>query len=204
MTKRTILTLLVGGVALLGAAILAVSLLAPLQNPSDSRQVAETPSVGGPFQMVDTTGAPVSQADLQGKPTVLFFGFTYCPDVCPTTLYELTTLIQQLGSDADKLNYVFVSVDAERDTPEQLRQYLSVFDPRIRGFTGTPEQVDTIARAYRVYYKKVPTPDGGYTMDHTATTYLMGADGKFIGTISYQEDQGTALAKLKRLAGLKV
>ena len=164
--------------------------------------VAATTPIGGPFTLVDDTGATVTQRTIAGKPYVLYFGYTFCPDVCPTTLLDLSRWIQKLGPDADKLNYVFVTVDAERDTPKLMHDYLSSFDKHIRGFTGTPQQIATIAKAYRVFYKKVPTDDGSYTMDHSAIIYLMGADDQFVTVIPYQEEDAAALAKLKSLAGL--
>jgi protein SCO1 len=157
-------------------------------------------SVGGPFELVDDGGAAVTDRTLAGKPSVMYFGYTYCPDVCPTTLLDMSRWIKKLGPEADKLNYVFVTVDPERDTPQLMHSYLSSFDHHIRGFTGTAEQVAKIAREYRVYFKRVPTDDGGYLMDHSAVVYLMGASGNLVGVIPYQEDDATALTKLRKLA----
>ena len=157
-------------------------------------------SGGGPFTLVDTTGATVTEQDFLGKPTAFFFGFTHCPDVCPTTLYEMTTWLGDLGADADRLNVVFVSVDPDRDTPDTLADYMSAFDERMVGLTGSQEQVDAIAKAFRVYVRKVDQDDG-YTLDHTATVYLMDATGRFVGTIAYGESDEMALGKLKRLIG---
>jgi protein SCO1 len=117
-------------------------------------------AIGGPFTLVDDTGAPVTEKTLAGKPYVIYFGYTYCPDVCPTTLVELSRWIKQLGPDADKLNYVFVTVDPERDTPKLLHGYLSSFDTHIRGFTGTPEQIAKIAKQYRIDYQKIAISGG--------------------------------------------
>jgi protein SCO1 len=156
-------------------------------------------AIGGPFTLVDDSGAPVSDKTLAGKPYAIYFGYTYCPDVCPTTLYDLSLWIKELGSDANKLNYVFVTVDPERDTPELMHTYLSSFDRHIHGFTGTPEQIAKIAKEYHVYYKKIATKDGGYVMDHSAMIYLMNADEKFETDIPYQEKDATALAKLRAL-----
>lgn len=154
--------------------------------------------VGGAFTSTDHTGRKVSQADYLGKPTLVFFGFTHCPEVCPTTLFELTTLLGKLGPEADKLNILFVSVDPERDTPAQLSLYLQSFDPRIVGLSGTQEEVDAALKAYKAYAKRVPTQDG-YTMDHTASVYLMDAQGRFRSLIDYHEEQDSALAKVKLL-----
>ncbi|MET0170650.1 MAG: SCO family protein [Aliihoeflea sp.] len=172
---------------------------------SDTRQTSfrtvsstGTASIGGPFELVDDRGNSVTQADLIGKPSAIFFGFTYCPDVCPTTLFEFAALIEQLGPDADKMNFVMVTVDPERDTPEILHEYVTAFDERIRGFTGTPEQVARIVEAYKVHYERVET-DQDYTLNHTASVYLMDSANAFAGTITYHEDPSTALEKLRRL-----
>jgi protein SCO1 len=157
-------------------------------------------SIGGPFTLVDDSGKPVSDKTLAGKPYAIYFGYTYCPEVCPTTLFDLTRWIKKLGPDADKLNYVFVTVDPERDTPKLMHAYLASFDKRIHGFTGTPAQIAKIAGEYRVYYKKIPTSDGSYVMDHSTMIYLMDADQRFDTIIGYQENDASAVAKLKNLA----
>lgn len=146
---------------------------------------AATATIGGPFQLVDTERRVVSDRTLRGKPTAIFFGFTYCPEVCPTTLAAMSQALAELGPQATRFNTVFVSVDPERDTPAAMKEYLSNFDPRIRGFTGTPAQVERIAKAYRVYYRKVPIGDDSYTVDHSTAVYLFDADGAFIEPIRY-------------------
>ena len=156
--------------------------------------------IGGPFTLVDDTGAQVSEADLKGKPTVMYFGYTFCPEVCPTTLTDLAQWMQMIGQDADRLNYVFVTVDPERDTPKVMHDYVSAFDPRIRGLTGTSEQIAKVAKEYGVYSKRIPTSDGGYVMDHSAVLYMMDPNVRFVGVIPYQEDTAKAVAKLKKLA----
>lgn len=156
-------------------------------------------SIGGPFELVDTDGDRVTEATFSDKPTAMFFGFTFCPDVCPTTLYEAGGWLDALGDKADDLRIVFVTVDPERDTPEQMKSYLSSFDPRIVGLTGSRAQVDDVISKYRVYAKKVPLEDGDYTMDHSAAVMLFDKDGDFTGTINYQESQENAVAKLERL-----
>lgn len=185
--------------AVIAAAGFGLALTGTLGVPSTKAGIAD---IGGPFTLVDDTGAPVSDAALKGKPTVMYFGYTFCPEVCPTTLTNLAHWMQLLGPEADKLNYVFVTIDPERDTPEVMHAYVSAFDPRIRGFTGTPEQIAKIAGEYRVYYKRIPTSDGGYAMDHSAVLFLMDANEKFVGLISYEEEDASAVAKLKRLAAL--
>jgi protein SCO1 len=164
-------------------------------------QVAQLPlsaSIGGPFSLTSHDGSRVTDRDLRGKPFALFFGFTNCPDVCPTTLLELTNRMDDLGRDADKMRLVFVSVDPARDTPEFLKRYIANFDKRTLGLTGTEDEIAAIAKAYRAVYRRVATSDG-YTMDHTATVYLMDANGRFVGTIAYQEAADIQRQKLKRL-----
>jgi len=132
----------------------------------------------------------------------MFFGFTSCPDICPTTLANMTAWLAEFGAKANEINAIFVTVDPERDTPAVLSNYLTSFDSRIVGLTGTPEQLAAMAKAYRFYYAKVDGKDGGYTMDHTATVYLLDREARFIGTIDYHEAASNAAAKLKRLLGL--
>ena len=156
-------------------------------------------SIGGPFSAELASGEKITQKDVLGRPHVMFFGFTHCPDVCPTTLVEASSWLQELGSDADKLDFYFVSVDPERDTPEILSNYVSAFDDRIKGITGKPDEIAAMLKAYRIYAEKVPLEDDDYTMNHTASNLLMNAKGEYFGTIAYQENADTAVAKLKRL-----
>jgi protein SCO1/2 len=193
--RQWILTAMAGMTGFVVAALCLVLVFTAHQ----SGQSGGVASIGGPFTLVDDAGAPVTDRTLAGKPYAMYFGYTYCPDVCPTTLLDLSRWIKMLGSDADKLNYVFVTIDPERDTPQLMHTYLSSFDRHIRGFTGTPEAIGQIAKEYRVYYKKIPADDGGYLMDHSSITYLMGSDDKYVGVIAYQEDDASALAKLKSL-----
>jgi protein SCO1 len=158
--------------------------------------------IGGPFELTTQEGKRLSSAELTGTPFALFFGFTHCPDVCPTTMLELSNAMKALGPDADRMRFLFVSVDPERDTPEQLKLYLSNFDPRITGLVGTPQEIAAVAKAYRAVYEKVPTKDGGFTYNHTALVYLMGRDGRLVGTINYQESAEAQLKKLRRLIGV--
>lgn len=154
---------------------------------------------GGPFNLVDQHGNAVTEAALKGHPSAMFFGYTFCPDICPTTLYEMTELMTELGPDADKLKVYFVTVDPERDTQEVMAEYLSAFDPRFSGLTGSREEVDRIIEAYRVYARKVERDDAPYLMDHTATVYLLDGNGALTSTLDYHEEAESSLAKLKRL-----
>lgn len=165
------------------------------RNWTDVAQV----KIGGEFNLVDEDGNTITEQDLLGKPHAIFFGFTHCPEICPTTLYEASGWLKQLGDDGDKLGVYFVSVDPERDTPEVMSDYLSAFDPRIKAITGPLEDVEKTLKDYRVYHKKVPLDDGDYTMDHTATVYLMRADGTFAKTIAWGENPDTAIAKIRDL-----
>jgi protein SCO1/2 len=128
----------------------------------------------------------------------VFFGFTHCPDVCPTTLFDISETLRALGPDADRIGALFVTVDPERDTPAVLKDYLSSFDPRVIGVTGDPAAVASMEKAYRVYAKKVPLDGGGYTMDHTALVYLMNKDGAFVAPFNMKRRPEEAAADLKR------
>lgn len=195
MNRRLLLPLLV---FLLGAAALAAAAFITFAPASRQGGQSLASSVGGPFTLTTAEGKTLTDKDLRGAPFLVFFGFTHCPEVCPTTLFELTTLLGKLGAEADKLNVLFVSVDPERDTPAQLSLYLQSFDPRIVGLSGTQEEVDAALKAFKAYAKRIPTQDG-YTMDHTASVYLMDAEGRFRSLIDYHEEQDSALAKVRLL-----
>jgi len=186
---------------LIAASLAALTLLplAACGQKDDASASRSSVQIGGPFNLIDTNGKPVTEKSLLGKPTAIFFGFTYCPEVCPTTLADITAWLTTLGPDADKLNVVFVSVDPERDTPKQLKLYLSNFDTRIQGFTGTPEAIAKTAKEYRVYYQKVPQDGGAYTIDHSSAIYLFDAKGQFVEPIAYQSPPDRAVGQLRKL-----
>jgi protein SCO1 len=154
---------------------------------------------GGDFALVDENNEVFSSSSLKGQPYVIFFGFTHCPDICPTTLFEITQLLEALGDKADKLKVLFVTVDPARDTPEQLKQYMSAFDPRIVALTGTEAQISDVEKKYRIFAEKVGTSEGDYTMNHTATVFLFDANGTLASTLTWQESEETRAAKLERL-----
>ena len=154
--------------------------------------------VGGPFHLEDQNGKPVSDQDMKGRPFLVFFGFTHCPDVCPTTLFDISQLLRQLGPDADRTGALFITVDPERDTPAVMKDYLSNFDPHLRGLTGDQASVGAAIRAYRVYAKKGPLPGGDYTMDHTAVVYLMDKAGQFVAPFDLKRTPETAAVDLRR------
>ncbi len=194
---RTLRYVAWGAVALLAVAVAVFAWQS--QTGKDPLNLAS--AIGGPFTLTDQHGTTVTDASLKGHPSAMFFGYTFCPDVCPTTLSDLTLLMEKLGPDGDKLKVYFVTVDPERDTQEQLATYLQAFDPRFLGLTGSRPAIDQIIKEYRVYAKKVPLEGGSYTMDHTASVYLLDNDGRLTGTLDYHEKEETALAKLKRLIG---
>lgn len=167
-----------------------------------SDKIAEGP-FGVPFELVDQNGKAISEQAFRGKPTALFFGFTHCPEVCPTTLFELNGWMKQVDPDAKGLQAYFVTVDPERDSPELLGQYISNVTDRVTGIAGDPAKVAEVIKGFRVYAKKVPLdekdPNGDYTMDHTASIFLLDADGRFKGTIAYGENPDTAVKKLENL-----
>lgn len=175
------------------AAILAVFVL--VWRSAGGGSAPPPSAIGGPFHLVDQSGTPVDQGLLRGRWSAVFFGYTYCPDVCPTTLAALGQAVSDLGPDAGRFQVVFVTVDPERDTPAALKAYLAspTFPPDVRGLTGSPEQIAAVARAYHVYYQKVPQ-GSSYSMDHTAVVYLMDAQGRFVRPL----DVGVAPPEIAR------
>jgi protein SCO1/2 len=155
-------------------------------------------AVGGPFRLTDQDGRTVTDDDLKGRTSLVFFGFTHCPDVCPTTLFDISQIMRALGPDADRTRAVFITIDPERDTQGVLKDYLSSFDPHVIGLTGDVPAITTAAREYRVYFKKVPLEGGDYTMDHTAITYLMDKDMRFVSPFSLKRSTEEAAADLRR------
>ncbi len=165
-------------------------------------QLTVTPaSLGGPFTLVGADGRPFPSSRLAGKPFAIFFGFTHCPDVCPTTLQRLVKLRDDLGRGDQAFNIVFVTVDPGRDGPKEVGSYARAFGGPIIGLTGSPSQVDQVKERYGIFSQKVPDESGDYTVDHTATALLFDRNGKFAATIAPDEPDGPALAKLKRISG---
>lgn len=155
---------------------------------------------GAPFALVDQTGRPITEAAFRGRPSAVFFGFTHCPEVCPTTLLEMDGWLKSLGDEGKDIRAYFVSVDPERDTPPVMNTYVTNVSSRITGITGEPDKVAAMAKSFGIFSRKVPTEGGDYTMDHTASVLLLDRRGDLFGTIAYQENPATALAKLRRLA----
>lgn len=189
--KRLILPLAIlvlGLVALVGAAAFIIS---------GGGEQARTSAIGGPFTLTDQNGARVTEATYRGAPSIVFFGYTHCPDVCPTTLFEMSEVLKRLPADK-RVSVLFITVDPERDTPAALKEYLSSFDPRISGLSGSRQDVDTTLKAYRVYSKKQPQENGEYSMDHSAIIYLMDRQGRFVTALNLQSPPETVAKEIQR------
>jgi protein SCO1/2 len=181
------------------AGSLLVGLVLMLWALGGLRNVAAPAAIGGPFQLTDQAGQTVTEKDMKGRPTLIFFGFTHCPDVCPTSLFEISELLKAMGKDADRVNAYFISVDPDRDTAAAMKDYLSSFDPHLKGLTGDADAVAKVISAFRVYARKVPLKgEGDYTMDHTALIYLMDRDGHFVSPFNLKRTPEEAAADLKR------
>jgi protein SCO1/2 len=184
------------------AGLAAIGSIALIWQRSAERQtVTQTgmATIGGPFTLVGTDGKPFASSRLNGRPAAIFFGFTHCPDVCPTTMARLARLRRQLGQGDDALSIVFISVDPERDTPAELATYMQLFDTPVVGLTGSVAQVEQVKKQFGIYSRKVEQPGGGYSVDHTAAVILMDRNGQFVATLSPEEGDAVALEKLKRI-----
>jgi protein SCO1/2 len=163
-----------------------------------ARETATAADIGGPFSLTDQDGKKVTDADYAGQWKLVFFGFTYCPDVCPTTLSRISLTLKALGPLGDKLHPLFITIDPERDTPEILKSYIDAFDKRITGLTGTPDEIAAVAKEYRAFYEKVPQGDT-YTMNHSTVIYVMRPDGRYETLLRYDDTPDEMAAKLKPL-----
>lgn len=187
-------------VGVIGTTLLGWRVIEEHEHPRKSDTNVATIAIGGSFTMVDHTGQTVTEVDFAGRPFVMFFGFTHCPDICPTTLSWLSDLVEHAAPEGKRPPILFVTVDPERDTPEAMAAYIGSFGPGIIGLTGSLEQLEVIAKAWKVYFKKVPLEGGGYTMDHSASIFLMGEGGKFRGTLDLHDT--TRNNNLKKLTAL--
>jgi protein SCO1/2 len=192
---RIVLWVLVG-LALVAFAFL---MLRPAPRPVVQSQPLELSSIGGPFTLTGSDGKPFASATLAGKPYAIFFGFTHCPDVCPTTLARMVRLRQQLGAGDRPFEILFVTVDPERDGPAEVGKYAELFDSPVTGLTGSPAQIEQVKKQFGIFSQEVPDGSGGYSVDHTATVLLFDREGKFTATIAPEEQDSAALAKLKRI-----
>lgn len=155
-------------------------------------------TIGGPFSLIDQDGKPVTDQDLKGRPFLVFFGYTHCPDICPATLFEMSEVLRALGPDADQTAALFITVDPERDTLKAMKDYASSFDPHLLALTGDAAAIAAVEKAYRVYAKKVPTGNGDYSVDHTALVYLMDKQGRFVAPFSLKRRPADAAADLRK------
>ena len=197
MTVKTTRLLLVLG-AFVAGLIVCFGVVMLLTGQAGAPIRAQAAAIGGPFHLVDQDGRAVSDQDFRGKPLLVFFGYTHCPDVCPTTLFDVSEVMRRLGPEADRAAALFITVDPQRDTPATIKDYLSSFVPHLRGLTGSTDATAAVAKAYRVYYKKVPTEGDDYTMDHTAIVYLMDKDGHFVAPFSLRRTPEAAADDLRR------
>jgi protein SCO1/2 len=158
------------------------------------------PAIGGPFALTDANGQRFTDKDLKGSYTLVYFGYTFCPDVCPTTLNQVAEALDRLGSKAERIRPVFITIDPARDTPAVMKQYVSAFSPRLVGLTGSDAEIGAVAKEYRVYYAPHRTGDGpgDYTMDHSSVLYLLGPDGRFIAPIRADDSAEQIAAQLSK------
>jgi protein SCO1/2 len=188
--KGALFALAIGGAMALGLSLLAFTAFKP-QTPG-----APVVAIGGPFALRTGDGKSFSDADLRGEPFLVIFGYTHCPDVCPTTLSQISEILRVLGPEA-KIRVLFITVDPERDTPQLMADYTGSFDPRIVGLSGDRAAIDKVMREYRVYARKADDKNGNYTMDHSALIYLMGRDGQFSRAFNIERPPEQAAAELR-------
>lgn len=190
------------GVLLAGFVILAAgAFLSPVlrDSPRGAAGTLLARAIGGPFRLVDQDGRPVTDADLKGKWLLVYFGYTRCPDACPTALNDIAIALDELGPKRNAVRPVFITVDPERDTPEVMKAYVESFDAPILAVTGTPAQVAEAAKSYRVYYAKHPEPGGDYSMDHSSVIYVMDPDGRFTASFTPESTPEQIAERLQKL-----
>ena len=188
-------------IAFLGVAALLAATLGLFYIAGGREGLIPLIQIGSDFRLASSNGGAVDAKDLKGKPYAVFFGFTHCPEVCPTTLYEMSNTLAKLGDAAKDFRVFFITVDPERDTAAMLKDYLANFDPRIEALVPNMEQLPKVAADFHVYYAKSPTSDGSYTMDHTATLFLLDENGLLASTISFGEAPDVREAKIRKLLG---
>jgi protein SCO1/2 len=190
---------ILAGLVILGTGAFLV--LALRDNPRGAAGTMLASAIGGPFQLVDQNGKTVTDADLKGKWSLIYFGYTHCPDACPTALNDISIALSELGPKRDAVRPVFITVDPERDTPESLKAYVTSFDAPILALTGTAEQVAKAAKVYRVYYAKHPEAGGDYSMDHSSVIYVMDPEGRFTASFTHESAPEQISERLKKLIG---
>jgi protein SCO1 len=189
-------TVLAGLIILGAGAFLALALH---DNPRGVAGTALASAIGGPLRLIDQNGKTVTDADLKGKWSLVYFGYTHCPDACPTALNDISIALEELGPKRDAVRAVFITVDPERDTPEALKAYVTAFDAPILALTGTPDQIAQAAKGYRVYYAKHPEPGGAYSMDHSSVIYVMDPEGRFTASFTHESTPEQIAERLKKL-----
>jgi len=195
--RFVLVAVLLGGFAILGAgAFLALSLH---ETPRGAAGTLLASAIGGPFRLVDQNGKTVTDADLKGKWSLVYFGYTHCPDACPTALNDIAVALDELGPKRAAVRPVFITVDPERDTPEVLKSYVTAFDTPILALTGTAEEIAQAAKSYRVYYAKHPETGGDYSMDHTSIIYVMDPQGRFTASFTHESSPEEIAERLKKL-----
>ena len=195
--RFAIVAIVFAGVLVVAAGVLLA--LALRETPRGAAGTALASAIGGPFQLIDQNGKPFSDADLKGKWHLIFFGYTHCPDACPTALNEMSLALDRLGMKRDEVGVVFITVDPERDTPDALKSYVQSFDAPIVALTGSPEAVAQAAKAYRVFYARHPRADGDYDMDHSAVIYVMNPEGRFTATFTPDSSADAIVQRLQKL-----
>src|SRR5205823_5717484 len=195
--RFALVAIVFAGVLVIAAGVLLA--LALRETPQGAAGTALASAIGGQFQLIDQNGKPFSDADLKGKWHLVFFGYTHCPDACPTALNEMALALDRLGKERGAVGIVFITVDPERDTPEVLKSYVESFDAPIVALTGSAEEVKEAAKAYRVYYAKHPRGDGGYDMDHSAVVYVMDPAGRFAATFTPDSTAAAIAERLQKL-----
>jgi protein SCO1 len=189
--------LLLGGLLIMGAgAFLVLSLH---ETPRGAAGTLLASAIGGPFRLVDQHGKTVTDADLKGKWSLVYFGYTHCPDACPTALNDIAIALDELGPQRNAVRPVFVTVDPERDTPGVLKSYVTAFDAPILALSGTPEEIAQAAKGYRVYYAKHPEAGGDYSMDHSSVIYVMDPEGRFTASFTQENSPEEIAERLKKL-----
>ena len=194
-----LISAILAGLVILGTgAFLALTLR---ETPRGAAGTALASAIGGPFQLVDQNGKTVTEADLEGRWSLIYFGYTHCPDACPTALNDISIALSELGPKRGVVRPVFITVDPERDTPETLKAYVTSFDAPILALTGTAEQVAKAAKNYRVYYAKHPEAGGDYSMDHSSVIYVMDPEGRFTASFTHESAPEQIAERLKKLIG---
>ena len=195
--RFVLVAVLFAGFVILGAgAFLALSLH---ETPRGAAGTLLASAIGGPFRLVDQDGKTVTDGDLKGKWSLVYFGYTHCPDACPTALNDISIALDELGPKRGAVRPVFITVDPERDTPEVLKAYVTAFDAPILALTGSPEEIAQAAKGYRVYYAKHPEAGGDYSMDHSSVIYVMDPEGRFTASFTHQSAPEEIAERLKKL-----